>query len=339
MQSGKELIDTALHGGIPERIPVSIVSTAWIFNNYGQDLALVDRDGAQMAKSWLAFNRDFGADSVCPMLSPMLIPEYYGSKMRIPQGGFPLLVKPAIQEPADLDKLEAFDLAGAPRVAAAVDCVKRLVKEVGSTTFIWLVCIGPISTLSRLMDTQLIMECLVEDPGFIERAFEFSVEVFKTTMEPLIESGVDAIDFSDPVASPDMVSPRMYKRFFWKHDREVAKWIQSKGVHAIYHICGNVLRIIEEMQNTTARGLSVDAPLDLAQARDRVPDATLIGNVDPANIVMNGTPDTVMAACQEAMIQGGPNGRFILAPGCDVPPTSPSKNIDAMIRAAKQFKY
>jgi uroporphyrinogen decarboxylase len=92
------------------------------------------------------------------------------------------------------------------------------------------------------------------------------------------------------------------------------------------------------MQNTTARGLSVDAPLDLAQARNRVPEATLIGNVDPANIVMNGTPATVTAACEAAMIQGGSNGRFILAPGCDVPPTSPPRNIDAMIRAAKQFR-
>jgi uroporphyrinogen decarboxylase len=337
MQTPKEMIAIALEGGIPEKIPVSIVSTAWIFNHYGLTLRTVDRDGEKMAKAWLAFNRDFNADSVCPMFSPMIIPEYYGSELKFPPGGFPLVTKPAISEPSDLEKLENFDVSSEPRIKAALECVNTIVEKLGSEFFIWLVCIGPISTLSRLMETQVIMENLIENPEFVERAFKLSTEVFKVAIEPFLETGIDAVDFSDPVGSPELVSPRMYRNYFWKHDTDVCKFIHNHGVKSIYHVCGNVLRIIKDMESTSANGLSIDAPVDLIKAREIVPNATLIGNIDPANVLLNGTTDTVISSSKKAMEEGGKNGKFILAPGCDVPPTSPAENVAAMIHAAKKY--
>lgn len=332
----RDLVDTALNGELPERIPVSIVQTAWVYNHYGQTLREVDHDAEKMARAWLAFDRDFDADTVCPMFSPMIIPEYYGSKLKFPEGGFPIVTRPAIEGPSDLDKLDEFSPDEDPRIRAAIDCVSKVVDEVGAKKFIWLVCIGPISNVSRLMDTQLIMESLIEDPDFVHALFQRSVDIWKAALEPFLNLGVDAIDFSDPVASPDLVSPRMYRRFFQDYDRQVATWIQKNSVHAIYHVCGDVYRIIKDMKETGAHGLSIDAPLDLAAARGILPDTTFIGNVDPANVIMNGTEEEVLDASRAAMSDGGTTGPMILAPGCDVPPPSPARNIHAMIRAAKE---
>ena len=52
---------------------------------------------------------------------------------------------------------------------------------------------------------------------------------------------------------------------------------------------------------------------------------------------MNGTPKDVEDASKAAMKDGGLDGAFVLAPGCDVPPTSPHENIKAMIDSAKRF--
>ncbi len=332
----RDLVNAALNGERPERVPVSIVSTAWVYNYYGQTLREVDHDPQKMAQAWLAFDRDFDADTVCPMFSPMIIPEYYGSKLKFPEGGFPIVIEPAIEGPSDLDKLDEFDSQRDSRVQAAIDCVSKVVDEVGDSKFIWLVCIGPISNVSRLMDTQLIMESLIENPDFVHDLFQRSVDIWKTALEPFLNLGVDAIDFSDPVASPDLVSPRMYRRFFQGYDRQVASWIQKNDVHAIYHVCGDVFRIIQDMKETGAHGLSIDSPLDLAAAREMLPDATFIGNVDPANVIMNGTEAEVLEASKTAMRDAGTNGPMVLAPGCDVPPTSPPQNIHAMIKAAKK---
>jgi uroporphyrinogen decarboxylase len=62
----------------------------------------------------------------------------------------------------------------------------------------------------------------------------------------------------------------------------------------------------------------------------------LVGNLDPANVLMNGTPHVVRDESIKAMRTGGRDGAFVLAPGCDVPPTCPKENILAMIQAAKQ---
>ncbi|MHA1653473.1 MAG: uroporphyrinogen decarboxylase family protein [Candidatus Thorarchaeota archaeon] len=333
MTVSRDLVDTALNGEIPERIPVAIVSTAWVYAHYGQDIREVDRDANKMADVWLAFEREFGADAICPMFSPMIIPEYYGSKLKFPEGGFPIVTEPAIKSPSDLDKMEDFDPNRDLRVAAAMDCVRELVEKLGDKRFIWLVCTGPISNASRLMDTQLIMESLIEKPDFVHDAFRFCVDAWKTALEPFLDLGIDAVDFSDPIGSPDLVSPRMYRKFFQPYDTDVVKWIQKTGIHAVYHVCGNVLKIIDSMEATGAHGLSIDAPVNLTAARNIVPKATLVGNIDPAGVIMEGTEDDVLRACRNAMETGGRTAPMILAPGCDVPPTSPAENIRAMIRA------
>ena len=55
---------------------------------------------------------------------------------------------------------------------------------------------------------------------------------------------------------------------------------------------------------------------------------------------MNGTPEMVEKASVEAMHTGGLEGAFVLAPGCDVPPTCSGENIKAMIDSVKSHgKY
>jgi uroporphyrinogen decarboxylase len=334
--SSRNLIQTALDGKQPERIPVSVISTAWTYNHYGMNLDEVDYDSDAMAEAWLRFDNDFDADAVCPMFSPLIIPEYYGTELRIPEGGFPIVKKPAITDASDIDELGEFDSSEEPRAQAALDCVEKLVDELGSQKCIWLATIGPVSNVSRLMETQTLMMQLIEEPESVHEIFNWSTEVWKSAIEPFLDL-VDIVDFSDPVASPDMISPKMYEDFFWQYDKDVVDWLHDSETNAVYHVCGDVLRIIDRMELTGADGLSVDAPLDLEKAREAVPDATIVGNIDPANQLLEGTPESVVQASKQAMYAGGRNGPMILAPGCDVPPTSPPENVRAMIRAAKEY--
>lgn len=333
----RELIETALSGERPERIPVSVVSTAWTYNYYGMRLIEVDRDADAMAEAWMRFDNDFDADAVCPMFSPLIIPEYFGSELKIPEGGFPIVKEPAIKDASDIDDIGQFDSSEEPRTQAALECVKQLVEKVGDEKCIWLATIGPVSNVSRLMETQTIMMQLIEDPPSVHRIFNWSTQVWKAAIEPFLDL-VDVVDFSDPVASPDMVSPEMYKDFFWQYDKEIVDWLHDGETNAVYHVCGDVLRIIDKMEETGADGLSVDAPLNLEDAREKVPDATLVGNVDPANQLMEGTPESVLEASRQAINNGGRSGPMILASGCDIPPTSPAENVRAMIQAAKDSR-
>jgi len=70
-------------------------------------------------------------------------------------------------------------------------------------------------------------------------------------------------------------------------------------------------------------------------ARERMgPGPVLLGNFDPVSFVLDGTPDTVYAACAWCHERAGK--RYIVGPGCEVPPGTPAENIHTMVRYARE---
>jgi uroporphyrinogen decarboxylase len=340
LESSRNLVLSALSGEKPERVPVAIVSSAWVFSYFDISLSEAYQDPDLMTSAWRRFDKEFGADAVVPGLSSTVIPSYYGTTWKFPPIGFPLLQKPAISDPSELDKLEKLDPQKDKSIQASITHAKQLKEEFGDTRAIWFMTTGPLSNAARIVKTEFLMECLIENPEFVEDLFEFSVESFKAAIEPALDIGIDILDFSSSPGSPDLISPRMYRKFFWPCDKALVDWVHKKGAKAVFHICGNTMPIIEDMAKTGADGLSIDSMVDMTEAREIIGKTALVGNIDPAGILMNGTPNDVENASIEAMRTGGRDGAFVLAPGCDVPPTCSGENIRAMIESAKnQGKY
>ena len=71
---------------------------------------------------------------------------------------------------------------------------------------------------------------------------------------------------------------------------------------------------------------------------ERVPsDVMVMGNVDPAGQIRNGTPQSVEQATRELLEECGSFSNFVLSTGCDVPPMSRWENIDAFFQAAEAY--
>ena len=66
-------------------------------------------------------------------------------------------------------------------------------------------------------------------------------------------------------------------------------------------------------------------------------DAWIMGNVDPAGELANGTPESVRTATLKLMEESCPdNPNFIVSSGCDIPPHAPWANIDAFFAAVRE---
>ena len=61
---------------------------------------------------------------------------------------------------------------------------------------------------------------------------------------------------------------------------------------------------------------------------------TLIGNLDPVALVMQGSAEQVRASARDCLTVAGPGGGYILGTGCEVPPGSPLANVQAIVRTA-----
>ena len=177
-----------------------------------------------------------------------------------------------------------------------------------------------------------------KQPELVHKLLRFSTDALIAVSEEFAKCGVD-IFICDPVASGDIMSEKAYRELVLPYTKELAPAIHKHGVAMGYHICGNTNKITEAMLESGCDMLSVDVKVPLLRAKelggDKVP---IIGNVDPINTMMLGTPDEVreevmrdIADCADT-----PNG-YIVSTGCDIPVDTPKENVMAFMDAVREY--
>jgi [methyl-Co(III) methanol-specific corrinoid protein]:coenzyme M methyltransferase len=129
----------------------------------------------------------------------------------------------------------------------------------------------------------------------------------------------------------DVLSPRMFASLIQPHLQRIFAALDSPK---ILHICGDTNLIVEQMADCGADAVSFDQKNDIAETRKKLgDDVILLGNLDPYNVLVEGTPEEIGGTVKE-IIESGVNAIW---PGCDIWPTVPRENMEALITAT--YKY
>jgi MtaA/CmuA family methyltransferase len=141
-----------------------------------------------------------------------------------------------------------------------------------------------------------------------------------------IKAGADAVGVGDAASS--LIGPDLYRQYVLPFQQKLFAAIHEAGGIVKLHICGNTKKHLEYMAQSGADIIDVDWMVPLEQAREIVgPDITLCGNIDPSAVLLQGSPQDVAKAAKQCIKAGGK--KFILMPGCEVPPATPEQNIRA----------
>ena len=125
--------------------------------------------------------------------------------------------------------------------------------------------------------------------------------------------GVKTVNIYEPLAA--LISPSMSEEFSFSYLAELVAHLKSHGATVLLHICNDATRLLERMISTGADILSVDCQVDLAW----------------------GTADVVYADTCCCIERAALGGRYTVSSSCEVPIETPAENIDAMVRAAREF--
>jgi uroporphyrinogen-III decarboxylase len=103
------------------------------------------------------------------------------------------------------------------------------------------------------------------------------------------------------------------------------------------HMCGNTDSLISQMKQLPVQIFELDSPSNLPEARAILgPDRVILGNVSTITDMLEGSPESVYEAsrrCHQTC------GKFhIVGTGCEVPPTTPDDNLQAMVRYSREHK-
>jgi uroporphyrinogen decarboxylase len=258
-----------------------------------------------------------------------------GMGISFPENDNPAVKEHRVKTESDFESVVKNYKGISERMKVFVDVMEKMSKTFPSSVNNLGYVIGPITLVGELMGVEQVCMATVIDPDFVKKQLEFSVKVISDYSNALIGAGADGIVVLEPTAM--LLSPPSYAEFSLEPFKELLDKTDNKNL--ILHICGNTKHLVEGMCKTGTTGLSLDAPMKFEELKKQVPsDIALIGNVDPVNVMLTGTPEKVEKETKNLIKKMSGADNFILSTGCDLPMDTPMENIDAFMKVARNWK-
>ncbi len=295
---------------------------------------LISSSDAQSLGMKLVADRTDAAASVS-LMDLSVEAECFGSTVRVSENEVPTIVGSIVR---DMDAAIALKVpqVGACRSGIYIEAIEKAVKLITDRPVLAGV-IGPFSLAARLLDvTEIMMDCY-DDPDMVHEVLK-KVTAFTVEYSKAYKSvGANGIVIAEPVAG--LLSPALNEEFSAPYVKEIVDAVQDESFIVVYHNCGdNVIHMTDSILSTGAAAYHFGNSIDMAEMLSRIPQNTVVmGNLDPAGQLRNGTPQSVREATLAIMEKCCSYPNFLISSGCDIPPLSPWENIDAFFSAASEF--
>ena len=215
--------------------------------------------------------------------------------------------------------------------------MKKMRELVGDTTMIGGGFFGPFTMAAQMLGVEdFMVEMMDSDEEDINKLVDFAGEIVVAYLEDLIDNGLDLVTIPEPVASGDLIRPSDFEKYVLPADIKVKERLAGRCPNYLIHVCGKTDKLVSIVAGAHMGVFSVDS-IDMVKAQqDAAKGCALFGNLNPAQILVAKSADEVYQISKTLCEQMKPFGGFILAPGCDLAPTIPLENLQAMARAASE---
>jgi len=322
----------------PSRTPVVACSEEFDVHVCGGGVSynVYNRDPRVMASTQIAAIKRFGYDWAWLQVDDCIVYEVLGVGVRSEGDILPATCDYLPATMATFDSLQMPDPHRDGRMPVLIEAIKRVKDEFGDNVMVCGRTEAPFSSVALLYGIEETMLLPLTDPDLLNKTLDFFVELQTQFGLAQREAGADAIWFGDCNASGHLMSEHYYKEFALPYVTRVTREYDKAGLWSIYHASEEKEGHLKLQASSGVSILSVGPGLDIAHAKEIVGNQVcLIGNLDPVNVLMNGTPDEVEAEAVRIMNTGKQGGGYIFNTGEMVPRDTPVENMEAMLRGAR----
>ncbi len=216
------------------------------------------------------------------------------------------------------------------------DAIDRIVEEAGPDFSIHGEVTSPFDYYLNLLGFSGGFMGLLENRVKAKAILERYAGAVKTLAGAIADRKVDAVKVSSPYAGAGFISPHFYREFVLPYEGEIARAVRQRGVPAYVHTCGAIHDRLEMMVEAGFSGLEcLDPPplgnVELADAKRRIGARVFIkGNIDPVNVLLAGTEESVRDDARLRLAAGKPGGGYILSTACSIAPQTRKENVLAL---------
>jgi len=290
--------------------------------------------GELQAKCMEAIAKRYSMAAAVSTMDLSIEAEAFGTKVRFSDEEIPTVLGHLVDDAGDARDLQV-PKVGAGRTGEAIQAISKALDTIDDRP-IFAGVIGPYSLAGRLMGmTEVMINCMIE-PGMVHAVLQKATSFLIDYIEEFKKIGADGIVMAEPAAG--LLSPDLCMEFSSRYVRQIVDAAQDDSFLVVYHNCGNTLPLIEATMATGAKVIHLGNAVDIADVIGKYPPDTIImGNVDPAGEFRNGTPESISEATDALLrrLSGYPN--WVISSGCDIPPMTPLRNIDAFFKTVEEF--
>lgn len=336
-----ERVKAVLREKVPDRIPVIPQGFMFSAKTAGYDIGKINRSPAKMAESHICCQERYGYDGCVVDVDDATLAEACGAHIIYREEDVASVDehRPVLNDLREIDDLKMPEPLKDGRICEWLETTQRLVEAIGDHVFIMgRADQGPFSLLSLLRGTQeFMMDLLTEEEDVILHALDWCTQAHTRFVKAQMEAGAHASSMGDAYASPNLISPDMYRRFAFPYEKKVVQNLRDMNKPYSIHICGDTNSIVEDMGNTGAKILEVDWKVNMGRARLVLPEhVVLMGNINPSDPLCIGSPADVSGQVKNLIEETRGKG-IILSSGCAMGANTRPENMEAMIEAAKCY--
>lgn len=292
------------------------------------------KSGELQAQCMKAIAERFDTGVAFSLMDLSVEAEAFGSKIFYSEDDIPTIHETLIHDEEEADALEVPEV-GAGRTG---ECVKGIAKacELITDRPVLAGIIGPYSLAGRLLDMTEIMILCYEEPEMVETVLEKATEFLIKYAKAFKEAGANGIAMAEPAAG--LLSPNLISEFSTPYVKKIREAVEDENFIVLYHNCGNVEPLMKQMEEVDAAAYSLGNAIDIEVALKALPENhMIIGNIDPAGTLRNGTPEQIRKETLELMERCCKYPNFVIASGCDIPPQTSLDNLQAFFDAVSEF--
>jgi len=333
--TGREVAQMALELKEPSRLPVTVIGGgAWNVHLAGKTFAGIKEDPQEIAKVFIQAFERVGHDLFWTGSNFINYPIHFlGCPIKDDSSDGPSLLGTVIKSPKEVESLSIRKVMENPTMQGIIRSHHLVAEAIGKQTLAMPTQWAPFSCAARILGVEAVMTATIDDPENLLRLLDFSTKLTWTILEPILDHpDILGANFSDPVASGDMISPPTFRKFAAPYLKELARRVKAKGKYSMIHVCGDTSKILPDIVDIQPNCFSLEKKVDLGQAKKVLGGRVCVaGNVSPTGPFLTGKPEEVVAEARECVEAWGKGGGFILTLGCDFVKTVPLENVLALM--------
>ena len=330
--NSRNLVMSAMFGGRRGPRPAAgnptSIACHELMDKVGVSFPAAHLDPNAMAELALAGHELVGFDTVMPEYSvvqeaaAMGAQVDWGDRDRMPDvKDFPNADFSDVVVPADL--LEK------PACRVVLDALSILRRHVGGRAAVVGKVMGPWTMSYHMAGTQnFLLAVGMGETAKVTRMLRQLMPVTIAFINAQFAAGADIVVLADH-ATRNLVGPHHYEQLLLPIHQEITA---QAGGPLILHVCGNCSDRLELFARTGVDAYHFEWAIDSREAVQRVGDRiSLVGNINNARTLLQGTPEDVYQQARYA-IEAGVN---IIGPECAIPLSTPLENLKAIVAAAR----